>query len=197
MNKYIKMFMDDHDLEVNEEFSLKEFSPDYHYFFSNDGKLKFKYNNDVYAYDSTDLARLLDGQLTIIKIKNKPWKPRVGDSYYFISNGSGNVHHTTMYEDNEWHRYTLSHNLVFQTQEEAEDYKWFLDKVDEYQRAFTHNQDNHFIYFDVDLGIVSIMNHNHSFIHGVVYFGDEENCTNFIKLVGEERIKKYMFYLWK
>ena len=73
MNKYIQQFLDDNNLKVNEEFSLKEINPDYHYFFSDDGKLNFRYNNKVYGYNSAELTRLLDGQLTIVKNKGRFW----------------------------------------------------------------------------------------------------------------------------
>lgn len=194
MNKYIQQFLDDNNLKVNEEFSLKEINPDYHYFFSDDGQLNFKYDN-IYGYNSAELTRLLDGQLTIVKNKGRLWKPKDGEYGYYISEfGHVNLFYYSASESDD---YLIQHNMVFKTREEAEDFKWFLDMVDEYQRAFVPNQKNYFICFDTEFGNVFRIHDTTSFTHGVVYFGDEENCYNFINLVGEERIKKYMFYLWE
>lgn len=195
MNKYIQQFLDDHDLKVNEEFSLKEFDPDYSYYFSDDGKLNFKYNGDVYIYNSAELARLLDGQLTIVKLKDSLWKPRAGEFGYYI-NEFGDVN-MFYYDASKSCDYLIKHNIVFKTEEEADDFKWFLDKVDEYKKAFVPDQNNYVLYYDTEFGNVFKMNYTIYFTHGVVYFGDEENCNNFIRLVGVERIKKYMFYLWE
>lgn len=191
MNKYIKMFMDDHNLKVGDEFRAKGLNIDQIWRFDENGCLFDNMDTEAIV----TLYEFLLGKYEVEKVKEKLWKPKYGEYGYYI-NEFGHVN-LFYYDASEGDDYLIEHNMIFETKKEANDFKWFLDKVDEYQRPFVPNQDNHFVYFDVDLGIVSIMNHNHSFIHGVVYFGDEKNCTNFIKLVGEERIKKYMFYLWK
>lgn len=91
---------------------------------------------------------------------------------------------------------------MFRTQEECEDYKWFLDKLDEYKTDFTPeewgncNINKYEIYFNhynkfIQTNCYSICQgfHNYSFT--------KENADKFIEEVGEERIKKYMFNIWE
>ena len=195
MNKYIQQFLDDNDLKIDEEFFLEGFNPDYRYFFADDGKLNFKTNNNVYGYNSAELARLLDGQLTIIKIKDKLWKPKFDEGYWFVSQ-YGHVNYN--YNDNgEDDKYILTHRPVFQTEEEAKDYKWFLDKVDEYKKPFKTRTENYFIYYNHDAKEIC---EHYAYYHqtqGTIYFGNKENIDKFLEEVGEDRINRYWFNIWE
>lgn len=58
------------------------------------------------------------------------------------------------------------------------------------------DKDNYCLYFDVDYKRLEI-DYNHRFKYDLSYFGDGENIKEFISVVGEERIKKYMFNVWE
>lgn len=143
-----------------------------------------------------------DGTFKIIKdkeIKLKKFVPKQKEKYYFI-NGIGGVSWRINLNSNET-KYILNHNHVFETEEQAEDYKWFLDKLDEYSHKFSKEE-----WDDINIKKYSLyLHHNKTYIAlGIdilgqsnnYYFKSEEKTKEFIKEVEEERIKAYMFDIW-
>lgn len=194
MNKYIEMFMKDNDLKVGDEFRKKGTDAYGVWYFDEDGCL---INKDMCLIDENEdisnkiLVKFLLGEYEVERIEKRPWKPEIGDRFWFIDDYR--ILNDIICYAGEYSKYLLAHKLVFKTEKEAEDYKWFLDKVDEYQKPFILGIDNYFIYYA----------HEHEKIYtdsdclcqaqGIIYLGNKENCNNFIKLVGEDRIKKYWF----
>lgn len=96
-------------------------------------------------------------------------------------------------------KYCIKHNLVFRTKEECEEYKKFIELLDEYtfepdwndeyQKKFImiYGYSNNRI-FTTDL---------HYNDYGSIYFESEEKIKKFIELAGEENVKKFMFNVWE
>lgn len=135
------------------------------------------------------LGRLMRG-INIEKVKPKGrYIPKKGELYFFVGMYGGII--ANVY-DSEQDEYVIKHNLVFMTREEAEDYKWFLDKVNEYKRRFEKDVYNHCFYFDFCHKRLDI-DYYFKFKYDLTYFGSEENIKEFRSVVGDERIKKYFF----
>lgn len=195
MNKVIEMLMEELDVGICEDFRVKpsvegqsECKGIYH--FDELGVLR---RNDGTPKDSV-LGFLARGRLSIEKVKPKGrYIPKKWELYFFVGMYGGII--ANVY-DSEQDEYVIKHNLVFRTKEEAEDYKWFLDQVYNYKKEFVKDKYNYCFYFDVDYKRLEI-DYNQRFKYDLTYFGDEENIEEFISVVGEERIKKYMFDVWE
>lgn len=191
MNKYIQAFLDDNNLKVGEKFEL--YAGSYHYHFSNDGYLKYDLSTGE-SRISSKLGDVLNNEYRIKKISPIPTEkfiPKKGERYYFVTAG-GNISYTVNYDV-----YLVSHNLVFEIREQAEDYKWFLDKVDEYKKPFVIFEKNSYVYYDRENEEIGTYFNDAHQVQGVIYFGSKDNIDAFVKEVGEERIKKYIFDIWE
>ena len=184
------MFMDDHNLKVEERFKIETYEGEF--WFDNFGYLNATLNDEKVGL----LNALLDEEVQVEKLKKGPWKPKKGEEYYRINN-YGVISATV--NESEMDDYYFEHNLAFRTKTEAEDYKWFLDKVDEYKKPFDFSDifNNYYLYYDYGIKAVGYSSTLYYQVQGVVYFGDEDNIVYFIEEVGEDRIKKYMFGIYE
>lgn len=198
MNKYIEMFMNDNDLKVGDEFRKKGTDAYGVWYFDEDGYL---INKDMCLINENEdisnkvLVKFLLGEYEVERIEKRPWEPEVGERFWFIDDYR--ILNDIICYAGEYSKYLLAHKLVFKTEKEAEDYKWFLDKVDEYKKPFVPEIDNYFIYYDhedkkVCKAYVLCIQYQ-----GTIYFGDEENIEKFLEEVGEDRIKTYWFNIWE
>ncbi|MGJ0961678.1 hypothetical protein ACR75P_08335 [Faecalicoccus pleomorphus] len=195
MNKVIELLMEELGVGICEDFRVKpsvagqsEYKSIYH--FDELGALR---RDDGIPADSV-LGFLARGKLRIEKVKPKGrYIPKYGEYYWYIPTFGGISWKT--YED-EFDEYVIKHNLVFRTEEEAEDYRWFLEQVDKYKKEFEIGKLNHYFYYifiDKRIGI----SWNDVFKEYKFYFGSTENIQEFRNVVGDERIKKYMFNIWE
>ena len=125
--------------------------------------------------------------------KKEPWKPEFAEQFYFVTQYGEVIFN---YNDDALAKYLLAHSHVFSTEKEAEDYKWFLDTIDEYKRPFEQEEDNHYFYYNYEEERIEITCDQHCQYQGTIYFGDEDNINEFLEEVGEERMKKYWFNIW-
>ena len=191
MNKYIKMFMDDHDLQVGEKFRKKGTDAYGVYSFDEYGQLRH-YDGNV---SKNALMKFILGEFEVEKLKKEPWKPTIGEYGWHVCD-HGNIIRASYWGDKD-EKYFIYHRLVFKTKEEAEDYKWFLGKVDEYKKPFEYKKSNCRLDYSYCNKEVGYSYANSVQIQGTTYFGDKENIENFIDEVGEDRIKKYMFGIYE
>ena len=189
MNKYIEMFMKDNDLEVEEKFKIKSLEETFpeDFWFNEDGTLIR--DDGCNCYVETTL--LLNGIYKVEKLKKGPWKPKKGEHYYFVTFDGSIIGLLNLERPTD--KYALSHKLVFKTKEEAEDYKWFLEKVDEHKKPFVLDGANHVFRYDLETSKVSIDHCSHMVYQGNIFFGSQENIKDFKREVGVGRIKRYMF----
>ena len=183
MTNYIEQFMKDNDLQPEERFEADGCT----FCFNDTFSLVY-----VEGYEANDgmLRALLSGEIKIKKLKKEPRKPTIG-GYVWSLGDYGNIIRASYWGDKD-EKYFIYHRLVFKTKEEAEDYKWFLDKVDKYKKPFKHGDDNFYFYHDYENNKIRASITSETQSQGVIYFS-EENIDKFFEEVGEDRIKKYMF----
>ncbi len=194
MNKWIETYMEEQNLKPNELFRLYSQTFKGEYYFDEYGTLYRKMGNG-YGTPSMEIwGRLMNG-IKIEKVKPKGrYIPNIGNYYHYIDQ-YGRVLCETYNDERD--KYFVEHNLVFRTKEEAEDYKWFLDQVDKYKKEFVKGEFNHCIYFGHDPKKLIFDYWVRSCYQGTTYFGSKENIEEFRSVVGDERIKKYMFNIWE
>lgn len=193
MNKWIETYMEEHDLKPNERFEIDQQGEDSKYFFREDGMLVRDVGTNYECVSYHTLGKIMDG-IRIEKVKPKGrYIPKEGEFFWYVTTYGYILVDRFISEQN---IYTIEHNLVFRTEEEAEDYKWFLDQVYNYKKEFVKDKYNYCFYFDVDYKRLEI-DYNQQFKYDLTYFGNGENIEEFRNVVGEERIKKYMFDVWE
>lgn len=188
MTNYIEQFMKDNDLTVNEKFLISEST------FYFDDTFSLVYVDGYEANDGT-LRALLSGEIKVEKLKKEPWKPKYGEYVWYVGD-FGNIIRASYYNCKD-EDYLINHHSVFKRAEEAKDYKWFLDKVDEYKKPFKYGEKNCYFVCNCKSNLVFYEWIWSQKNQGVTYFGGEENIKNFIEEVEGERIKKYMFGIWE
>ena len=195
MNKYIKQFMDDNNLKEGEKFVLiaKETKcPIFDGLYFEDGILK---KNGIECLQCW-LAMVMNDEYDVEKVKKGRWSPNEHEPFFFV-NQLGDIVHRNRIADKSKLPYLIERNLVFRTEEEAEDYKWFLDKVDEYKKPFENGEKNYFFYYDYEDDALYITFNIAEAHQGVIYFDSYDKTEAFIEEVGKDRIKKYMFGVYE
>lgn len=193
MNKWIEVYMEEQNLKPNELFKLQSETYLDEYCFDESGILRRNKNNHLEMASAEILGRLMRG-VVIKKVKPKGrYIPKKGECYWYIDLRRDIARDQYFSKISES---LFKHTLVFRTKEEAEDYRWFLDKVDEYKKFFLEGDINHYFYYTLKNKRIGI-SWNDDFMHNNVYFGTRENIEEFRNVVGDELIKKYMFDVWE
>ena len=131
------------------------------------------------------------------KEKNKSWKPKEGDTYFYIS-GTGKVISDNFMpclpSDND----KVLFNNAFQTAEEAEymvEKIKIINKLRELSNTRSiYNQDKFIIYYNFQENKVSCGEINYMKVTSFeVYFKTREDCQKAIDTIGEDNLKKYYF----
>lgn len=155
----------------------------------------------IKQHENDDIELKEDGTLKILenKVKLEKYIPKNGEYYYCIDS-YGYVWSTQ--KNCEGDEYLINHRLVFKTQEEAEDYKYFLDKLDEYSYKFSdeewENEDLKKFYIHYNYKC-----HTNNVVYTIWvkrykhYFYSRCDAQKFIDEVGENRINAYMFDVWE
>lgn len=142
-----------------------------------------------------------EGLLKVVEKKIGKFIPNKDERYWLV-NEYGEIDHA-VYSDLEILQWTINHHPVFRTEEEAEEYKDYLDSLDNYKHDFSDEE-----WKDEDIGKIRLCFDNEceklSFYFefiikspNCVYFKTQEDAEAFIKEVGEENVKKFMFDVWE
>lgn len=132
-----------------------------------------------------------------VKKQSAKYIPEYGDRYFYV-NSYGCVD-IKFLDDTDRDAYLIRHNYAFRTQEECEEYRYYLELLDEY--TFEPNwkdssQEKWFIYYNSEEDEL-----NCSFNTGLIYnffcFESQDKLIEFVKLVGEENVKRFMFDIWE
>lgn len=195
MNKVIEMLMEELGVGICEDFRVKpsvagqsECKGIYH--FDELGVLR---RDDGTPKDSV-LGFLARGRLSIEKVEPKGrYIPKNGEYFWYVTTYGFILKDRFINEQN---KYAIEHNIVFRTEEEAKDYKWFLDQVDKYKKEFITGQPNYRLCFDFEYNKLFMVQNDH-IKHHKDYFGNIENIKEFRNIAGDDRIKKYMFGVYE
>ena len=187
MNKWIETYMQVNNLKPNEYFRLCSQTFKGEYYFNEIGEL-YRVKGNGYEIPSMEIwGRLMNG-MRIEKVNpSGRYIPRKGEYYWFVGICGGIIESRYNTEQDE---FAIEHNLVFRTEEEAEDYKWFLDQVDKYKKEFVEGEMNHYFYYAFKTKRIGI-SWDDDIKEYKFYFGTKENIEEFRNIVGDERIKKY------
>lgn len=124
--------------------------------------------------------------------------PKNGEIYFFVDI-DGSIMHDTYSRFSNVDRWILRHTLVFRTREECEEYRDFLDLLDEY--TFEPSWDD-----PVQERWMMCFNHvEHRIewlrLYAVQYhsfcFDSKEKGEAFVNAVGTDVVEKYMFDYWE
>lgn len=137
-----------------------------------------------------------DGLLRRYERKGK-FVPKVNQKYWFIeANGDFENY---ICDDDSTDEWIIGHNIVFETEEECEEYKNYLLVLDKYSYDFSDEEweeseyiDKYTICFDFTKKTIDI-NHWNNRKHCATYFKSIKDIKSFINEVGEETIEKFMF----
>lgn len=197
MNKYVELFMLEHDLYEGDLFDLIE-KPTNKVIMED---LMFM-NGEMTHKDFVPSARLLNQVLDTdnyrIELTSSypllKYEPKDKDTYWYIAEG-GNIVMTLNYgsKSDEW---LFKTHHVFRCERHVKDYKAFLLDVGLFSQPFMTGHDNHYLKYDTNLNKIISINAVVQITQGTTYFGSKDNVDQFIDYVGEERIKKYMFDEW-
>lgn len=197
MNKYVELFMLEHDLYEGDLFDLIE-KPTNKVIMED---LMFM-NGELTHKDFVPSARLLNQVLDTDNYRIElncsypllKYVPEDKEPYWYIAEG-GNIVMTLNYgsKSDEW---LFKTHHVFRCERHVKDYKAFLFDVGLFSQPFRAGHDNYNLKYDyLDNKIVLSTNVVHR-TQGTTYFGSKDNVDQFIDYVGEDRIKKYMFDVW-
>lgn len=145
-----------------------------------------------------ELEVLEDGTLRLIENKSKRFIPNVGEEYWYIDS-LGGIEYTSN-NKTDYDIWALNHNLVFKTEKECEEYKEFLELLDEYKFEpdwNNHEQDKYYLFYDINKKRIVITCANMSEITTNPYFKSEKYAKEFIEKAGEDNIKRFMFDVWE
>lgn len=141
-----------------------------------------------------------DGFLKVVEKKGK-FVQKVEETYWYVRS-NGDVDYYNFIND-EIDKYLLNHHPVFRTEEKAYEYKDYLELLDKYKYNFSDEEwrddktRKWYIWLNTDGGSLNI-NFNYINKHpNCIYFRTKENADNFIKEVGEENVKRFMFDVWE
>lgn len=145
-----------------------------------------------------ELEVLEDGTLRLIEKKPKKFIPMTGEEYWYVHN-LGSIER--MLNDGADEDYWLMRQqLVFKTKEECEEYRSFLDLLDEYK--FEPDWENEeevklCLYYNKSTGCLDFFYGTVNQIQGTFYFKSKELVQEFIEKAGEDNIKRFMFDVWE
>lgn len=142
-----------------------------------------------------------EGILKVVEVKKKgKFMPKKDEHYWFISN-YGLLNDT--YIASKYDEWLVNHQPVFRAKAEAEEYKDYLELLDKYKYNFSEEEwknDNikkWIIWLSIENKSLSVGYFCGIKCHNGVYFISEENAEAFIKEVGIENVKKFMFDVWE
>lgn len=142
-----------------------------------------------------------DGLLKVVEKKKGKFVPKVEETYWYVRS-NGNVDYYR-YTNDKVDEYLLNHHPVFRTEEEAYEYKDYLELLDKYKYNFSDeewlNGDilKWFVYYTHYNKLLDVRCNNVSKYPLTAYFKSEEDAEDFIEEAGKDNIKKFMFDVWE
>ena len=135
------------------------------------------------------------------EVKKGRWKPKIGQYYYSLNhNGEISIHRFNVWS--KFATYQFETNNMFETQEEAEEYKKKLIYQQQYKDyALEHNdeivwnnpaQRKYSACYSFEHNVISFCSDGVTKKQGSVAFTELRDLEDFIELIGEDNFKKYI-----
>lgn len=140
-----------------------------------------------------------DGKIIIIEKSNGKFVPLIEEKYYYL-NYDYKINEA-IYLSDCFDKLILSKDYVFATEEEAEEYAKYLKALEKYRHNFTIDEikdtsiDKYYVEYEVDTDRMVTGSYCYH-VTNKILFKTENDCENFIKEVGKENIKRFMFDIW-
>ena len=140
-----------------------------------------------------------DGKIVVKnkKVKKKFIPDRIGQIYYYVDCDYSVVEATV--NNTTFDMYRRTRDLVFITEEEAEEYAKYLKALEKYRHRFTDDElkDFYIPKYQLHLYKDTIECIGYGTVNGKIWFKSSNDCDLFIREVGIENIKKFMFDIWE
>ena len=143
-----------------------------------------------------------EGLLKVVEKKTGRFVPKEGEKYWFI-NSKGCIDWVKYGNNDTIDRWVINHTPVFATYEEVEEYERYLETLDKYKYNFTAEEwkDNNInkCFLNYDIECDAILHFKTDIIRDArnSYFKTREDAELFIREVGKENVKKFMFDIWE
>lgn len=166
-------------------------------------KLKLKVGQRFEAIDleGETLEVVEGGLLKIVDPKKGKYVPKVEETYWYVR-VNGDVDYYNFIND-EIDKYILNHHPVFRTEEEAYEYKDYLELLDKYKYEFSKeewenkNIEKLFLCFHADSNELGFYRSYNLKFQNCIYFKSKEDAEDFIEEAGKENVKRFMFDVWE
>ena len=128
------------------------------------------------------------------QVKGEQEFPQDGDAYWFIDDEGGMS--STFYKNYYLDIYRQKIGNIFRTEDEAE---FAVEKLKveaelrKFSRTFEDDISDWYIYYDTESQRIYTDSRMYCQTQGAIYFESEQVAQQAIELVGEDRIKKYIF----
>lgn len=139
-----------------------------------------------------------EGLLKVVEVKKKgKFMPKKDESYWYVDS-YGYVGSEIEYD--EW---LIKHKPVFRTREEVQQYKRYLEVLDNYKCDFSNDEWKNenikkwHLYCHVGSGELKEYFALILKSPNCVYFRTQEDAEDFIEEAGKDNIKKFMFDVWE
>lgn len=193
MNKIINSLLRELGIEPEELFEIKGCEGTVYYF---DDKGTLRNAKGEETINPNLLFALIYKQVKIAKVYHGPFKPRVGQMYFYI-NQNNMVVSSVFTEDDKYMLDLIAYNDVFPTQQEASDYLWFTRILRALSGAYSIQDDClYFLSYDKYTDTLLKGYTKPNVIHAGAYYFTEKNLNKFFQAVGMNRIKKYLFHVY-
>ena len=194
MNKIINSLLKELKLESGELFEIQGCEGTV-YYFDEDGTLRNAKGEET--INPNLLFALIYKQVKIAKVYHGPFKPRVGQMYFYINQNNRVVSSVMTEEDAVCMLDLIDYNDVFPTQQEALDYLWFTRLLHALSGSYSLQDDcRYFLSYDQYTDTLLKGYTKPNVIHAGAYYFTEKNLNKFFQAVGMNRIKKYLFHLY-
>ena len=140
-----------------------------------------------------------EGLLKVVEKKSK-FVPKDGELYWYVGLYGKTIN--TIY-DRGTDSWFINHHPVFRTDEEAKEYKLYLEILDKYKYEFTdeewkdENIKKWFLCYFTDSDKLSECDTYMVKHPNCTFFKSKEDAKAFVEEAGEENVKKFMFDVWE
>ena len=138
-----------------------------------------------------------DGKIIVIEKSNGKFVPLIGEKYYYVNYDYEIKEVKNL--SNLFDKLILSKDYVFATEEEAEEYAKYLKALEKYRYKFTNDElkNPYTPKYQLHLYRDKIEYIGYGTVKGKIWFKSSKDCDLFIREVGIDNIKKFMFDIWE